>query len=101
MGAGNSGLYVPNVSADSPKTLAQQLYLHEQEIRNTTGENIIFKNQVPPTYSDLVLRNYMRTSIPPNLVFEVFSEMNRLYLVFNPKTERSDKNTKDLTLKAF
>ena len=73
-------------SLNSPEKLAQQLYLHEREIRETRGENIIFKNQVPPTYSDLVLRNYMRTSILPDLVFRVFSEMNRVHKVFKDCT---------------
>ena len=81
--AGNSGLYVPNVTADTPEELAKQLYLHKQEI-SERGENIMFKNQVPPTYSD-IYKSHMRTSIPPDLVFKVFLEMKRLD-VNNPST---------------
>lgn len=79
--AGNSGLYVPHESAGSPEELAKQLYLHEQEITET-GYNVIFKNQVPPTLSDLNLcrsGSFMRISIPPGLVFKVCLEMDRLY----------------------
>ena len=77
LGVGTTGLYAPNVYSNSPEELAKQLYLHEKEIREK-GENIIFKNQVPPTYSDLVLRHYIRTPISQDLVFKVFLEMNRL-----------------------
>ena len=87
LGAGNSGLYVPHVDLDSPEELGKKLYLHEQEVWER-GFNVIFKNQVPPTYSDLNLcrsGSYIRTSIPPDLVFKVLLEMNKLYDLPNPK----------------